>query len=503
MLVAAWIAFVAISLAVVIALLSQCLSYATFNIPLDDGEGFVLNQALYLARGNNPYLPIDASPFIVTNYPPVFIGILALLVKLFGVKLTLGRIISIVSGLLILLIAYFASKPREGKRMVMPSLIAPALIAATPVMYFWFPLCRIDTFANLLSLAAVFFFLRYGERKGALIALPLLWLALYARQSSVEGFLVIAATLFFYHRKRFAAFVIQYFAGAAILFAICYAVFGAEFFRHIVTYTKTEWYLQRLTGTYQVIFKDMLLPTAIAIFASIRIWKQEESRAWVFYYIIGFLLSILIGKVGSAQNYMMPMFIPGAIITGRWVYGEYADASTGSRAKAALVGAMAILVAYMGFATGDRQFAFKPNPAALQNCGQLVEIINTFKGPVFIEDEGLTLLAGREVVYTPFIMNELNKEGIWDQTPFVESLRNADYDLIVLRFDIFDPNHEDVAGLGNMAGWDRFSPEMEQAIRENYEHYINGGTPVYVRRFWYLYTRKSDHLPKLNLFYED
>jgi hypothetical protein len=499
----AWILFIAISLFATIQLITQCISYATFNMPLDDGEGFVLNQALYLARGANPYLPIDTPPYIVTNYPPVFIGVLAVLVKIFGASLTLGRMISIISGFLIIIIAFFACRPEGPKRMFLPSLIAPAIIAATPVMFFWFPLCRVDTFASLLSLAAVYIFWRCPDRKGLYLALPLLWLAVFTRQSAIEGFLVIAVILLLNRKKDFWRFVILYFAGAIVIFIICQAVFGAEFFKHLVTYTKTKWFLQRLIGTYQVIFKGMLLPTIISVYAATRIWKYEGVRIWVIYYIIGFLMSILIGKVGSAQNYMMPMFIPGAIIIGIWAAREYSGAKNNAALKPAIVVVMAVLIAYMGFATGDRQYAFKPNPATLQNGRQLTEIIGSFKGPVFIEDEGLTLLSGKDVVYTPFIMNQLYKDGIWDQTPFVESLRRADYELIVLRFDIFDPDHEDIAGLGDMAGWDRFSPEMEDAIRQNYEHYVSDGTPVYMRRFWYLYTPKKDNLSKLNLFYTD
>ena len=161
-------------------------------------------------------------------------------------------------------------------------------------------------------------FWRYPDRKGLYLSLPLLWLALFTRQSAIEGFLVIVAILFLSDRKHFWKFVIFYIAGAIVIFVISQIIFGPEFFKHLVPYTRTKWFFQRLVGTYQVIFKGMLLPTIISVYAATRIWKDEGSRIWVIYYIIGFLLTLLIGKVGSAQNYMMPMFIPGAIVIGIW-----------------------------------------------------------------------------------------------------------------------------------------------------------------------------------------
>ena len=67
--------FLLVSLGVTLGLLSHCLDYVSYEFPLDDGEGFVLNQAIMLSTGVNPYQPIDTPPYIVTNYPPVFIGI--------------------------------------------------------------------------------------------------------------------------------------------------------------------------------------------------------------------------------------------------------------------------------------------------------------------------------------------------------------------------------------------------------------------------------------------
>ncbi len=493
-----WALFLVVSIVVTLGLLGHCWDYVTYDFPLDDGEGFVLNQAMMLSEGENPYQPIDAPPFIVTNYPPVFIGILAVLVKFFGVKLTLGRILSTIAGLLILMICFLACRQRDVKGPLLPSLIAPALLASTPVIFFWMPLGRIDVFASFLSLTAVYIAWRYPTKAGMYWSLPILWLALYARQSAIEGFIVIAIMLYMQRRQDLLRFVILYLAGALLIFSALYLAYGSEFFKHIWTYTKTRWYFSRLTASYRIIFAEMLLPTAIAIFATWRLWKVKDALPWIIYFIFGFILTVLVGKVGSAQNYFLPMFIPQAILIGIWFTREYNSTETSPALKNALTAGMALLVAYMGFAIGDRYLSFKPTDASRSNGELLVQIVNNFDGPVLIEDEGLTLMAGREVIYTPFIMNELNKEGLWSQAPFLETLQRADYELVILRFNVFDNHHDDTAELGDFAGWDRFSPEMEEAVRENY---ILAGEPIWVRRSWFLYTRRSGG-PSINLIFE-
>ena len=492
------IIFAAAFAAVLIALLVHCIQYLGFAYTLDDGEGFVLNQAKMISEGHNPYPPIDSEPFIVTNYPPVFIGLLALLVKIFGVKLTLGRYISFFAGIGILWLVYLACNGGKLGRAGISGLIGTAILAASPVMYFWMPLCRVDIFANLLSLAAVYVAWRHAHSKRLYWSLPLLWAALYTRQSSVEGFIVIAVYLFLQRRRELVRYLMLYIAGAGALFVICYMIFGPEFFRHIVIYTKTQWYPQRLAATFEVVFKGMFLPTAIAIFAAWQLWKNRDARIWIYYFIVGFFMALLAGKVGSDQNYFLPMFIPQAIVTGIWAV-EVLQSAIERRAKNGLLVLMAGLVLFMGFVIGDRELSFTPSKAEAYNGQQLIEIIRSFKGPVLVEDEGLTLLAGRDVIYNPFIMNELNKEGLWDQTPFVDSIKHAEYDLIVLRFNVFDRSSEDTAELGDMAGWDRFSPEMEEAIRENY---VTDGMPLPMRRLWYFYTRKSEGAPKVRLVFE-
>jgi hypothetical protein len=90
------------------------------------------------------------------------------------------------------------------------------------------------------------------------------------------------------------------------------------------------------------------------------------------------------------------------------------------------------------------------------------------------------------VLFNPFIMSEMSREGIWDQGPFVQSIENREYDLIMLRFIVGDPASDDRPGAGTYAGWDRFTESMEAAIEDNYEIDFDI-SPIYMRRLWFIY----------------
>ena len=71
-----------------------------FQYPLDYGEGPLLNQALRLAQGE-PLYPekIESPPYLISNYPPLYVLLNAALVALFGPSLVLGRLVSFLSTL--------------------------------------------------------------------------------------------------------------------------------------------------------------------------------------------------------------------------------------------------------------------------------------------------------------------------------------------------------------------------------------------------------------------
>nr|HPL30858.1 hypothetical protein [Anaerolineae bacterium] len=65
-----------------------------FPFDYDQGEGYDVNSAWMLSRGEPTYGSPDRYPFYSSNYPPVYALLLAPLVAAFGPQLALGRALS-------------------------------------------------------------------------------------------------------------------------------------------------------------------------------------------------------------------------------------------------------------------------------------------------------------------------------------------------------------------------------------------------------------------------
>ena len=96
-----------LAVAVIIFLIQSILAI-TFPYPLDYGEGPLLGQAIQLAEGQNIYRTnISSPPYVIANYPPVYVLALVPYIKLFGPALQAGRVLSLISTLAT---AYFLSR---------------------------------------------------------------------------------------------------------------------------------------------------------------------------------------------------------------------------------------------------------------------------------------------------------------------------------------------------------------------------------------------------------
>src|SRR5215211_4890961 len=137
-----------------------CLAYQFLAVPhrysLDYGEAPLVDQAMRLSSGQNIYLTdLSSPPYTISNYPPMYIGLVALGVKLFGSvgAFFFGRMISVVSAwatsILLMLIVYAPTRDRIA------ALAAGLVFVAFPFVVHWSALLRIDMLALALSLSAL------------------------------------------------------------------------------------------------------------------------------------------------------------------------------------------------------------------------------------------------------------------------------------------------------------------------------------------------------------
>ncbi|MEO7995684.1 MAG: hypothetical protein ABI743_14890, partial [bacterium] len=98
--------------------------------------------------------------------------------------------------------------------------------------------------------------------------------------------------------------------------------------------------------------------------------------------------------------------------------------------------------------------------------------------------EGMIALSGQPVFFNPFIMTELAREGLWDETPVLDLLKQRQIPILFLSQP---PNPDAASDRGSGAGWQRLTPAMQQAVLDQYQLV----TTVPVRREWYVYAPRE------------
>jgi len=485
--------------AIAVLLAEHAFIYLFFPYPLDDGEGFCLNQAVLIASGKALYPPIDSLPYIVTNYPPVFPWLLSIFTNPASPSFTASRLISIISTILIAVSAAGCVRAVLGDSIDRKTAgaITALLVLSSPVMYFWAALARVDMLASALTMIGLW--IAVSSRGPKLFwSLPFLAAAIFTRQSSIEAVACIVLALLIGRnpdakanaRERTSAiiFAVSWLAIVLVTFVLLNNATGGEFWNHTVVYTRTRFFITRVFSNMQWILPSHVLLLLCSLFALGPSLKDPGRRMLGIFFIFTIATALLSGKVGSDLNYFINLVIGASCLTGL-LFHDLLKASVQSDCKRWIIPAMLLIPAILvqsGFMEGNRSLSFSPGREEYMNGRFITDTLSAVNGPILSEDEGFCLLAGHEVLFNPFIMSELAREGIWDQSPFIEAIENREFDIIMLRFYVDDPSHDDRAGAGAHAGWDRFTTEMEEAISANYE-LDPAVSPVYMRRYWFIY----------------
>lgn len=104
--------------------------------------------------------------------------------------------------------------------------------------------------------------------------------------------------------------------------------------------------------------------------------------------------------------------------------------------------------------------AFSETPSLMdgEQVRTLQNSLQRIRGPILSDRAGVALMAGCPPEFQPFILTQLSREGKWDQSGLLKRIREKTYPLVILQFNLDEPQ------------WDResFTPEMIDALKESY-----------------------------------
>jgi hypothetical protein len=290
---------------------------------------------------------------------------------------------------------------------------------------------------------------------------------------------------------------------------------GGEYFRHTVIYNANVFYWRDLWTWWNHLlmfglWKILAMVAGLVVLLLAYILPSEKATeadrpagaALVVPLAVGYLAfaalsAVGIAKVGSAPNYLLElqaaMAMVIALAIGEVMHGlrhPWVTRSAGG-VMVLLVSCHWIAIALVTAVTfGDGTSAAKtgfysraPGERDLE-LGMRVQmrVADAPDAPLLSEEAIFQLLEGRPLWFEPFIMTQLTKEGHWDETPFVEMLRDGHFALLILNQDIRNEDQYFPA----------FTPAMRAAIRDAYEfEQVIGG------RYW-VFVPKGEALPEMD-----
>jgi 4-amino-4-deoxy-L-arabinose transferase-like glycosyltransferase len=381
----------------------------------DYGEGAVLAMVQVLRTQGTYFTSLRDYPLVTGNYPPVFVGLVALGDLLFGPSIFFPRLLSILAtlGLVAVLVVLLRRLTGDG----VLALAFGFLFLAPWFVQTWGALGRIDMPALLFSVAGLLVFARTGEEAGTrrYLAFPLFWLAFFTRQNALIAPAAVVLHLLLGRDRRAALRAIAAFAvPLLVLFGLLVLATSGEAWRHLIVYTggvEYEW--PRMFESYGEFFL-IASPLLGLVVAGVFLLKGEllrgPYRLFILYWALSLLSLVTIAKVGAGQNYFIEPWLATVVLGGLVL------AALGARWPEMKAGRwpgvlVAALVASFASPGADRIPQAIRNPRGAADMIELDKTVRETAGPIV--SENLVVLAEnrKPIVVEPFGYMVITRSG--------------------------------------------------------------------------------------------
>ncbi len=411
----------------------------------DYGEGCVLAMAQLLAEKGNYFVHLRDYPFLVANYPPVFIGLTALAGIAFGPSLLAPRLLSLLATLGLLAVLYGLLRRLAGERWSAAGLTV--LFVAPWFVTTWAALGRVDMLALLFSITGLAVVERHGATRRAWPALPLFWLAFFTKQTTLAAPVTVLVDLALARERRLLRALLAWALPlGAMLGALVLGTQG-EAWRHLVPYTAAasyEW--ERMAESYVqlgVIAGPLLALIVAGVVASPAAFREGPGRLFLLYLLLKLVAFATIAKEGAAQNYFIEPWLaalPVAAIASR------ALRERGERPRAWSLAALllAATVARYAYPANDRLPRAISHPDRAREFAELTRLVRETPGPILSENLAVLVVNGRRVLLEPFGIRLLAEQGLFDPSVLVRDCEARRFPLVVV-----EDRTEDIPGFGD------------------------------------------------------
>ena len=501
-----YIAFLTILIAIIVYLsyfsalpIVRSIKTLSFQFQVDNVEGYLLDQALKLKEGKPIYTSINDYPYLVGIYAPIFPLINALFLFFFKPTFFYGRLINLISYLLI---SFFAGLMiYNHKKKIIASLLTIVLFLSSYSVYIWASYYRVDFLAILFGIIGI-----YLVSKNKLnLSILFFTLSFYTKQTNIVPLLATIIFLLIKDWKVGLKYILKFAIIILNIFIIQNLITHNEYAKNAIVYNINEFsffdlkvwlghyyffyqYLIFLIISYAVYWAIQKLAPKCFYSGSIKLLslnlpRNVFIRGLFLYFFISQLTLISTAKIGSAPNYLLEPILTLAIISGLITsqllsflrnripskklnsHSERSEESQTPFLKYIFITITIILLILHSYRITLHQRIQWANttPDSSDNIKgkKILYILSSTNGEIITEYPIFAILSGKEVLFHPFIMTQLSKQNLWDQTKFVNDLKRKRFDFIITTTNILDEK----------IFIDNYTLEMLEAIRQNYSLY--------------------------------
>jgi hypothetical protein len=411
-----------------------------FPFDLNYGEGYVLNDAVRLSRGEPLYVDLQQFPMVRSPYPPLFPLLWSAVLPLSGVGLWPGRLLALLATVgLVVLVGWNAWRVRSG---VLPVFASAGLVIASPFVYAWGAFARVDTLALLFAAGAVLSAHWLPARRGLTLAALLTLAAIWTKQTTLTAAIAIASAYLLRDIRAGVLFCLLVLIPSAMLLSALEYSTNGEFARHVLVGNAAN----PVSVPRATIFVVTLLAVHLPAFAGGMWWLTRALRGVpspvASYLAVSLLGALSAGNEGSSVNYLLePVMAVALAVPFAWralgMFGPLSNVVAGLLACLQLI---VLLHWPNGFGiTYLQEGSLGRTPTAddVAVGRRLDALVQAETGDLISEPAGFAVRNGRPVHVQPIDLRAEQALGRWDSRPLTDALASGGFSLLITAFDFF------------------------------------------------------------------
>ncbi len=463
---------------------------------IDHGEGLMLGLWRMSSLGQDLYQPIEDMPWVVNNYPPIFVNLMSAYAHGPTEALFFGRRVSFWSLFwsmaMIALVVMGARRGGVGLPTAIDFLcgvLASLIFALLPDVLHWGSLMRVDFLGMAFSLTGLALVAMAGRRKTwpVIVAALFFLAALATKHSLAAGPLALVLGCLVHRRRRAMRFSFLFALMGGILFFFGWIQTDGQLGFHLIRANRTAW------------------STELSFFHLSRVWHE---MGWaIVFAVIGWILSLFVllveyskkgrtarlvlghylwitalglfltGKSGSSSNYYLEFLSALAMTLGLFLADLVALPAIHCGVRRmirmpfliivfAASCMMIVDVPHVPFDVVVRPKRILPNATAEAGLALVEEELAKVQGPILSQDMSLVIFAGKDLLYHPFLMPDLARRGLWFDDQLIQMIEDKEFPAIILSFDLDNKQRREreLRAFGAM-----FTASTLRAIRHAYK----------------------------------